>query len=321
MSQINRRTGRTVGLKTAARKESPVSAYAIANSNPEQNLITQARNGDVNAFATLYETYKPRIVAVCLRMTKDMAEAEDLTQDAFIYVFRKFSTFRGDSAFSTWLHRVAVNTVLMHFRRKGRRQMHLEHPNPPDSGRLRREYGRVDERLARCADRLALTRAINELPPGYRTIFLLHEMQGYEHQEIARRLHCSIGNSKSQLHKAKLRMRELLSPRGYIYRQRVATAKPTAFRARVSAEPATIGSLVLSSTDASPCPTNQMSVSDTRECKNSLPGRLGGVASSADKKQRSRRKDLTDQLIGSHLGIMLPAIAQANPAPIVESAA
>jgi len=133
-----------------------VSAHATANSSSEQNLITQARNGDASAFAVLYETHKPRIVAVCLRMTKDMAEAEDLTQDAFIYVFRKFSTFRGDSAFSTWLHRVAVNTVLMHFRKRGRRQAHLEYSNPQDARGFRREYGRVDERLARCADRLAL---------------------------------------------------------------------------------------------------------------------------------------------------------------------
>lgn len=295
-----------------------MSVQATANSNPEPNLITQARNGDVNAFAVLYETHKPRIVAVCLRMTKDMAEAEDLTQDAFIYVFRKFSTFRGDSAFSTWLHRVAVNTVLMHFRRKGRRQVSLEHPHPQDSGGLRREYGRVDQRLAACADRLALTRAIEELPPGYRTIFLLHEMQGYEHQEIARRLHCSIGNSKSQLHKAKLRMRELLAPRGYTYRRRVAAVKPTALRASVSAEAANIRSLVLPVTDASPWPSNQLRGIDSDEHKNSALRRLGGIASSADEKQLNRRKDLTDRLIGNP-EIMLPAFGQANPALMAES--
>ena len=295
-----------------------MSVQATANSNPEPNLITQARNGDVNAFAVLYETHKPRIVAVCLRMTKDMAEAEDLTQDAFIYVFRKFSTFRGDSAFSTWLHRVAVNTVLMHFRRKGRRQVSLEHPHPQDSGGLRREYGRVDQRLAACADRLALTRAIEELPPGYRTIFLLHEMQGYEHQEIARRLHCSIGNSKSQLHKAKLRMRELLAPRGYTYRRRVAAVKPTALHASVSAEAANIRSLVLPVTDASPWPSNQLRGTGSDERKDSVLRRLGGIASSADEKQLSRRKDLTDRLIGNP-EIMLPAFGQANPALMAES--
>ena len=237
-----------------------MGAHATANSSPEQNLITQARNGDAKAFGVLYEKHKPRIVAVCLRMTKDVAEAEDLTQDAFIYVFRKFSTFRGESAFSTWLHRVAVNTVLMHFRRKGRRQVSLEHPHPQDSRGLRREYGRVDERLARCADRLVLTRAIAALPPGYRTIFLLHEMQGYGHPEIAGRLHCSIGNSKSQLHKAKQRMKELLACLGYTYRPRVAAMKPTALHAQVSAEAAAVRSLVPCTADISPWPCSSMCV-------------------------------------------------------------
>lgn len=179
-------------------------------SGPE--LIARAQEGDPQAFAALFEMHKPRIYAICLRMTNNMAEAEDLTQDAFIHVFRKLSTFRGESAFSTWLYRIAVNTVLMHFRKKSNRQVSLDQPSQNDSTMPKREYGRVDDRLAGSVDRLALARAINELPPGYRTIFLMHEVQGYEHQEIARLLHCSIGNSKSQLHKAKLRMRRLLAP-------------------------------------------------------------------------------------------------------------
>lgn len=179
-------------------------------SGPE--LIARAQEGDSQAFAALFELHKPRIYAICLRMTNNMAEAEDLTQDAFIHVFRKLSTFRGESAFSTWLYRIAVNTVLMHFRKKSNRQVSLDQPSQNDSSMPKREYGRVDDRLAGSVDRLALARAINELPPGYRTIFLMHEVQGYEHQEIARLLHCSIGNSKSQLHKAKLRMRRLLAP-------------------------------------------------------------------------------------------------------------
>ncbi|HEY7615991.1 MAG TPA: sigma-70 family RNA polymerase sigma factor [Terriglobales bacterium] len=180
--------------------------------NSGAELITRAQEGDSHAFAALFATHKPRIYAICLRMTNNMAEAEDLTQDAFIHVFRKLSTFRGESAFSTWLYRIAVNTVLMHFRKKSNRQVSLDQPAQRDSNLPKREYGRVDDRLVGSVDRLALARAINELPPGYRTIFLMHEVQGYEHQEIARLLHCSIGNSKSQLHKAKLRMRRLLSP-------------------------------------------------------------------------------------------------------------
>jgi len=143
-------------------------------------------------------------------MTNNTAEAEDLTQDAFLQVFRKLSTFRGDSALSTWLYRIAVNTVLMHFRKKALRQISLDEPYNQDAKAVRREYGSRDDRLAGSVDRIALARAIRELPDGYRTIFLLHEVEGYEHQEIAELLDCSVGNSKSQLHKAKLRIREIL---------------------------------------------------------------------------------------------------------------
>jgi RNA polymerase sigma-70 factor (ECF subfamily) len=146
-------------------------------------------------------------------MTNNTAEAEDLTQDAFLQVFRKLATFRGDSALSTWLYRIAVNTVLMHFRKKALRQISLDEPYNQDAKLVRREYGSKDGRLVGSVDRIALARAIKELPDGYRTIFLLHEVDGYEHQEIAELLDCSVGNSKSQLHKAKLRIRELL---GYV---------------------------------------------------------------------------------------------------------
>jgi len=179
----------------------------------EGNLIARARNGDASAFGALFEAHKPRILAVCLRMTNNLTEAEDLTQDAFIHVLRKLSTFRGESAFSTWLYRIAVNTVLMHFRRHSERQTTFDHSADQDTVPAERKYGRVDERLTGCIDRLALARALQALPPGYRMIFMLHEVQGYEHNEIARLLRCSIGNSKSQLHKAKQRMRELLTPR------------------------------------------------------------------------------------------------------------
>jgi RNA polymerase sigma-70 factor (ECF subfamily) len=143
-------------------------------------------------------------------MTNNTAEAEDLTQDAFLQVFRKLATFRGDSALSTWLYRIAVNTVLMHFRKKALKQVSLDEPFNQDAKLVRREYGSKDGRLVGSVDRIALSRAIKELPDGYRTIFLLHEVEGYEHQEIAELLDCSVGNSKSQLHKAKLRIRELL---------------------------------------------------------------------------------------------------------------
>jgi RNA polymerase sigma-70 factor (ECF subfamily) len=176
----------------------------------DADLVRRTQEGDETAYAELFNTHKGKIYSLCLRMTSNTAEAEDLTQDAFLQVFRKLATFRGDSALSTWLYRVAVNTVLMHFRKKGLRQVSLDEPTSKEAGAPKREHGKFDGRLSTSVDRIALTRAMKELPAGYRTIFLLHEVKGYEHHEIARLLSCSVGNSKSQLHKAKMRMRELL---------------------------------------------------------------------------------------------------------------
>jgi RNA polymerase sigma-70 factor, ECF subfamily len=198
----------------------------------DADLVQRAQQGDVDAFAALFNANKTKIFPLCLRMTSKLAEAEDLNQEAFLLAFRKLGTFRGDSALSTWLYRVAVNTVLMHFRKRGMRlrEQSLDDINNHDSG-VQREYGEADARLASAVDRIALTRAIKVLPPGYRTVFLLHEVNGYEHQEIARILRCSIGNSKSQLHKAKMKMRELLGigkaqPQPRSRRQRPVTPAP-----------------------------------------------------------------------------------------------
>jgi RNA polymerase sigma-70 factor, ECF subfamily len=178
--------------------------------NSDLDLIKRAQEGDADAFASLFHAHKARVYSVCLRLTNNTTEAEDLTQDAFLQAFRKLSTFRGDSALSTWLYRIAVNTVLMRFRKKALRYISLDEPSNQDARFVRREYGCKDARLAGSVDRIALTRALGELPEGYRTIFLLHEVEGYEHQEIAELLGCSVGNSKSQLHKGKLRIREML---------------------------------------------------------------------------------------------------------------
>jgi len=133
-----------------------------------------------------------------------------LTQDAFVQVFRKIAAFRGDSAFSTWLYRVAVNTVLMKLRTRKTREVSLDEPICLESSLVPREYGGQDLHLQGTVDRIALIRAISELPRGYREIFILHEVAGYGHQEIAKLLHCSTGNTKSQLHKARLKIRESL---------------------------------------------------------------------------------------------------------------
>lgn len=186
---------------------------ATSRTRLDADLIARAQSGDADAFASIFQTHKMRVYSLCLRMTNNVAEAEDLTQDAFLQVFRKLSTFRGDSALSTWLYRIAVNTVLMRLRKRTLSETSLDEPwsKNTDEKPVPREYGTLDSRLAGCVDRMALIEAIRELPEGYRTVFLLHEVEGYEHNEIAGFLGCSTGNSKSQLHKAKMRIRELLA--------------------------------------------------------------------------------------------------------------
>jgi RNA polymerase sigma-70 factor (ECF subfamily) len=177
----------------------------------EATALAKAQAGDHAAFAHLYSIHKRRIYSLCLRMVGNIAEAEDLTQEAFLQLHRKISTFRGDSAFSTWLHRLAVNVVLMQLRKKGLSLISLDEAMEPvpDEG-PGRSFGAPDLRLSGSIDRLALERAVADLPAGYRLIFILHDVEGYEHNEIASMLDCSIGNSKSQLHKARLRLRDAL---------------------------------------------------------------------------------------------------------------
>jgi RNA polymerase sigma-70 factor (ECF subfamily) len=169
----------------------------------EAEAIAAAQAGDSKAFETLYALHKRRVYSLCLRMLSNVAEAEDLTQEAFLQLYRKIGTFRGDSAFSTWLHRLAVNVVLMHLRKKGLPQV------SSDDG-PRKDIGARDLQLSGSIDRVTLERAVENLPPGYRLVFVLHDVEGYEHNEIAGMLDCSIGNSKSQLHKARMKLRDLL---------------------------------------------------------------------------------------------------------------
>src|SRR6201992_2581275 len=177
----------------------------------EAEAIQAAQSGDARAFETLYALHKRRVYSLCLRMLGNVAEAEDLTQEAFLQLYRKIGTFRGDSAFSTWLHRLAVNVVLMHLRKKGLPQVSLEETlEPAQEDGPRRDIGARDLTLAGSIDRITLERAVEDLPPGYRLVFVLHDVEGYEHNEIAGMLDCSIGNSKSQLHKARMKLRDLL---------------------------------------------------------------------------------------------------------------
>ena len=179
---------------------------------PEAEAIRLAQQGNAEAFERLYQLHSRRVYSLCLRMVSNTAEAEDLTQEAFLQLFRKIATFRGESAFSTWLHRLAVNVVLMRLRKKTAIVSSLDEMTEPDeeSSGPRRDFGGPDLRLAGSIDRMNLQRAIEQLPQGYKSVFVLHDMQGYEHNEIAGIMGCSIGNSKSQLHKARMRLRELL---------------------------------------------------------------------------------------------------------------
>jgi RNA polymerase sigma-70 factor, ECF subfamily len=178
----------------------------------EAEAIRRAQQGDAEAFERIYRLHNRRVYALCLRMVGNTAEAEDLTQEAFLQLFRKIGTFRGESAFSTWLHRLAVNVVLMRLRKKSLAETSLEEVTDPDEdvGGPRKDIGGPDLRLSGSVDRVNLERAVEQLPPGYRSVFVLHDVQGYEHNEIATIMNCSIGNSKSQLHKARMRLRELL---------------------------------------------------------------------------------------------------------------
>jgi RNA polymerase sigma-70 factor, ECF subfamily len=178
----------------------------------EAEAIGRAQQGDAEAFQALYEKHRRRVYSLCLRMTANTAEAEDLTQEAFLQLFRKIGTFRGESAFSTWLHRLSVNVVLMHLRKKSLPSVSLEETTQGggDEDSPKKDFGAEDLALTGSIDRLQLQKAVEDLPPGYRTIFVLHDVEGYEHNEIAEIVGCSIGNSKSQLHKARMKLRDLL---------------------------------------------------------------------------------------------------------------
>jgi RNA polymerase sigma-70 factor (ECF subfamily) len=174
--------------------------------------ILRAQGGDATAFEELYRQHSRRVYGLCLRMVSDPFEAEDLAQEAFLQLFRKIHTFRGESAFSSWLHRLTANVVLMSFRKKRAHLTSLDEicrTHDDDSGQ-KLEIGEADVRLTGMFDRVNLQTAIESLPEGYKRMFLLHDLHGYEHNEIAEILDCSVGNSKSQVHKARKRLRDVL---------------------------------------------------------------------------------------------------------------
>jgi RNA polymerase sigma-70 factor (ECF subfamily) len=211
------------------------SARTDADGIPEFETIRLACSGNSDAFERLYNLHVRRVYGLCLRMVGNSAEAEDLTQEAFLQMFRKLRSFRGESRFSTWLHRLTVNVVLMRCRKKRYPEISLDATVEQDeTARLHFEFGAPDVRLTGMLDHVNLHKAIDQLPDGYKSIFILYDVEGYEHKEIAEILGCSIGNSKSQLFKARLRLRELLQEvlRSRARAQREATRKLRATRAR-----------------------------------------------------------------------------------------
>lgn len=185
-----------------------VETVEVLDANaPDLALCQMAGTGNLQAFEMIYQRYHRRTYSLCLRMTNSQTEAEDLTQEVFIQLFRKIGSFRGDSAFSTWLHRLTVNQVLMHFRRRS-----VKNEKTSDDGEVPEQtvHGTANPNKMPVIDRIALKNAIAELPNGYRNVFVLHDVEGYEHEEVARMMGISIGTSKSQLHKARLKLRGLL---------------------------------------------------------------------------------------------------------------
>ena len=170
----------------------------------------QANEGSLEAFEQIYRRHHKRVYSLCFRMVKNASDAEDLSQEVFIQLFRKLHTFRGESSFTTWLHRLTVNLVLMHFRKP---LVKAERTTEDGTIPVRIVGGTENPLRMSQIDRIALNEAIDQLSPGYRMVFILHDLEGYEHEQIGKMLGCAIGTSKSQLHKARLRLRQLLAGR------------------------------------------------------------------------------------------------------------
>jgi RNA polymerase sigma-70 factor (ECF subfamily) len=180
--------------------EGPAVSAAVA-----EEVVREAREGSVAAFERLYRENAGRIYALCLRLSGDAARAEELTQDVFVRAWQRLDSFRGDSAFSTWLHRVAVNVVLAQRRSDGRRNARVA---------LVEDVGSVDtegRRPPMVGERMDLEAAIATLPDASRTVFVMHDVEGYTHDEIARMTGRAEGTCKALLHRARRALREKLT--------------------------------------------------------------------------------------------------------------
>ena len=178
------------------------------STNTSDYELTQAiASGAISGIGDLYERHRTKVYSLCLRMTGNVSEAEDLTQEIFLHLLRKAGSFRGESQFSTWLYRFTTNHVLMHFRTLTRRNQRFPYllDEIEATHNLRTSLG------PQLLDRVALDAALAQLPFGCRSVFVKIDVEGYNHREVAGLFGCSVGNSKSQLHKARRRLRKLLN--------------------------------------------------------------------------------------------------------------
>lgn len=181
----------------------------VKANKTDEELARLAAEGDAAAFEEIHERHRRRVYAIALRMTGNEADAEDLTQDSFVSVLRWIGSFRGEASFTSWLYRLVVNQVRMHFRRRKARPEYQtsdgELPEP-ESVITR---GADSEQVI---DRLVLEEAVQRIPKGYRAAFILHDVEGYEHKDVGLLMGWATGTSKSQLHKARAGLRKLLAP-------------------------------------------------------------------------------------------------------------
>jgi RNA polymerase sigma-70 factor, ECF subfamily len=204
----------TVGMENALPQPEVLSSVEVPTA--EIQALRRALAGDASGFEYLYAQHQRLIHALCARMLGDSDLVEDAVQETFMQAFRHIDTFRGDAQFSTWLYRIAKNTVLMHLRRGKSRMAEVPFDEDPadeqDSGRTPTNAASTNP-AANTIDRMSLERAIAALADGYKTMVILHDVEGFEHREIAAILGCSVGNTKSQLHKARLKLRRHLTGR------------------------------------------------------------------------------------------------------------
>lgn len=197
-------------MATSKGTTAPPSAVAAAGRSAELDLVDRCRRGELGAFEELYRAHSGRLFSLAMRMLGNPADAEDQLQEIFLSAHRKLESFRGESALGTWLYRLAMNQILDHVRSRAARTGQMT--DGLDDASLLADVG--SRRLAESAiDRIDLERALAELPEGCRAAFVLHDVEGLEHREVSEVLGIAEGTSKSQVHKARLRLRALLRQR------------------------------------------------------------------------------------------------------------